>query len=62
MVKDSIPDDVTEFYNLPNPSSCSMGPEVYSASNRNEHQIEFLGSKAQPACKSDVTAIYEPIV
>jgi hypothetical protein len=46
-----------------NPSSCTMTIGVYSASNRNEYQKIFLGSKARPACKADnITGIYEPIV
>jgi hypothetical protein len=44
----------------------ALGPGVYSASNRNEHQkqkIMFLGSKARPVRKTDnLTAICEPIV
>jgi hypothetical protein len=41
-----------------------MGPEVYSASNRNEYQIQkyrmFVGNKARPVDGADsLTAIYE---
>jgi hypothetical protein len=40
-----------------------MGLGVYSASNRNEYQNMFLGSRARPKRKADnLTAIYEPIV
>jgi hypothetical protein len=36
---------------------------VGSASNRNEYQKMFLGSKARPASKSDnLTVIIEPVV
>jgi hypothetical protein len=53
----------SECLNLPNPS----GPQVYSASNRNEYQnIKvklFLGSKVRRVRKADnLTAIYEPTV
>jgi hypothetical protein len=42
-VSGSIPDKVTEFLNLPNPSSRNIGPEVHSASNRNEYQEPSWG-------------------
>jgi hypothetical protein len=38
-------------------------PGVDSASNRNEYQESSWGVKGgQPACKADLTAIYELIV
>jgi hypothetical protein len=45
----------------------ALGPEVYSASNRNEYYSNkkrmFLGRRAQPVYKADnLTAICEPIV
>jgi hypothetical protein len=42
------------------PAALDLG--IYSASNRNENQITFLGSKARPARKADnLATIYEPI-
>jgi hypothetical protein len=44
----------------------SLGPEIYSATNRTEDQeqkIMFLGSKARTVRRADkLTAIYETIV
>jgi hypothetical protein len=41
----------------------TLGPRVYLASNRNEYQKVFLGSRAHPVRKTDnLTAICEPIV
>jgi hypothetical protein len=45
----------------------ALGPEVHSASNRNEYQkhknIMFLGSRARPVRKAgNLSAICEPIV
>jgi hypothetical protein len=45
----------------------ALGPEVYSASNRNEHRKHkkemFLGSKVRPVRGAhNLTAIHEPIV
>jgi hypothetical protein len=36
----SRPDEVNDFFSLPNPSdrTTALGPGVYSASNRNEYQ------------------------
>jgi hypothetical protein len=46
--------------------TASLGPGVYSVSNRNEYQKQnkkFLGSKERPVTKADnLTAICEPIV
>jgi hypothetical protein len=46
--------------------SAALGPEVHSASNRNEYQqqkIMFLESRARPVRKVDnLTGICEPIV
>jgi hypothetical protein len=42
-----------------------LGPEFYSASNRNEYQKKkkmFLGSRAWQARKADLTVIFEPPV
>jgi hypothetical protein len=40
-VTGSIPDEVTECFNLPDPSSCTYGPGVDTASNRTEYQGFF---------------------
>jgi hypothetical protein len=42
-VAGSIPEEVTEFCNLSNPSSRTIDPGVDSASNRNEYQEYFWG-------------------
>jgi hypothetical protein len=40
----------------------TLGPEVHSASNRNQHRIMFVGSRARPVHRADnFAAIYEPI-
>jgi hypothetical protein len=44
-----ILEEVTGFFNLPNPSSRTMGPGVNSASNRNEYQESSWGWKAAGA-------------
>jgi hypothetical protein len=59
---DSIPDEVTEFFNWPNPSSRTMAlgstQPLTEMSTRNLH-----GGKGRPARKADnLTAICEPIV
>jgi hypothetical protein len=60
-VAGSIPDEVI-FLNLLNPSG-STRPWVYSASNRNEKIIMFLGSKVRRVRRADnLTTICEPIV
>jgi hypothetical protein len=55
------------FFNLANFSSRTIGPEVYSAFNRNEYKKQkrkmFLASKAWPEREADnLTTICEPIV
>jgi hypothetical protein len=40
----------------------ALSPGDYSASNRNEHQKMFLGSRARPVRRAGLTAICEPIV
>jgi hypothetical protein len=61
----SRPDEVTEFFDLPNPSSCTR-PWGFSASYRNEYQKQtnnVSGGKMQLAHKADnLAAICEPIV
>jgi hypothetical protein len=57
-----IPDEITGFFNWPNPSSRTMAlgstETLTEMSTRN-----LLGGKERPARKSDnLTAIYEPIV
>jgi hypothetical protein len=60
------PDGVIDFFFLIYPIlQAALGPGVYSAYNRNEHQQQnekFLGSRAQPVGKADkLTTICEPI-
>jgi hypothetical protein len=58
----SIPDEVIEFFNLPNPSSRTMG--LGSTQPLSEMSTRNLpGRKGQPARKVDnFTDICEPIV
>jgi hypothetical protein len=45
------------------PDDAMLGPGAYSASNRNEYQETFLGSRVRPAHNTDnPIAICEPIV
>jgi hypothetical protein len=44
-VASSSPDEVIEFFDVSNPSSCTMVHEVYLATNRNEYQKIFLRLK-----------------
>jgi hypothetical protein len=57
---ESIPDEVIGFFNLPNPSSRTMGLEsiqpLTEMSTRN-----LPGGKGWPARKADLTANCEPI-
>jgi hypothetical protein len=61
-VAGSIPDEVIEFFNWPNPSSsimalCSTQPLTEMSS------MNLPGGIGWPACKADnLTAICEPIV
>jgi hypothetical protein len=56
-------DEVIEFFQFTLSFQPQYGPGVYSASNRNECQKMFLGSRARPARKADnLIAICEPIV
>jgi hypothetical protein len=64
-VAGSNTDEVIGFLSIDLILPAALGPEVYSASNRNEYQElnNFLGSKPWPARKADnLTAISEPIV
>jgi hypothetical protein len=59
----SIPYEVIDLFSIYLILPAALGPEVYSASNRNEHHKMFLESKALQAHKADnLTAICEPIV
>jgi hypothetical protein len=62
MVADSIADEVTRFFNLPNPSSLTMA--LGSTHPLTEMSTRNLpGDKGRPVRKADnLTAIYEPIV
>jgi hypothetical protein len=58
----SIPDEVIEFFNWPNPSSRTMAlgstQPLIEMSTRN-----LPGGKGRPACKADnLTALCEPTV
>jgi hypothetical protein len=54
------PNEVIEFFNLPNPSSCTMALRL---THRNEYQKMFLGSRVQLVSKADnLTAICERVV
>jgi hypothetical protein len=56
------PDEVIEFFNLSNSSSCTMALLVDSASSRNEYQETSWG-KGRPVHKADnLTTICELIV
>jgi uncharacterized Fe-S radical SAM superfamily protein PflX len=59
-VAGSSPDEV-DFFNLPNPSSCTMGPGVDSVSNRNEYQKSSCGVKggAKGCYRDSFTFLYE---
>jgi hypothetical protein len=58
----SIPDEVIEFLNCPNPSSHTVVLGVYLASNRNEYQEPSWG-KGWPACTADsLLTIFDVIV
>jgi hypothetical protein len=56
-----VPDEV-DFFNLPNPSSCTMAPE--STQRLTEMSTRNLpGGKKWPACRADnLAAICEPNV
>jgi len=45
----NVPDGVFGIFHWHNPSGRTMGPAVYSASNRNEYQEYFLGAKVAGA-------------
>jgi hypothetical protein len=53
MVAGSIPNEVNEFFQFTYSFQLHYDPGVDSASNRNEYQKMFLGSKAWLACKAD---------
>jgi hypothetical protein len=54
------PNEVTDLFSISNSSNC---PRVNSASNRDEYQKMFLGSRVQTTCKANnLTAICEPHV
>jgi hypothetical protein len=58
-------DEVNGFFSIYLILPATLGPEVYSASNRNEYQkqIMFLGSRARLMCRADnLTAICKLIV
>jgi hypothetical protein len=59
---DSIPDEIIGFFNLPNPSSCTIA--LGSTQRVTEMSIKNLpGGKGRPERKADnLTAICEPIV
>jgi hypothetical protein len=58
----SSPDEV-DFFNLPNPSSRTVGRRVDSASNRNKYQESSWGGIGRPVPKADnLTVTSEPIV
>jgi hypothetical protein len=57
-VAGSIPDEVTGFFNLPNPSSLTMTQPLTEMGTSN-----LSADKGRPAPKADnLTAICEPIV
>jgi hypothetical protein len=58
----SSPDEVIEFFQFKWSFQPLYGPGFDSASNRNKYQKMFLGSRARPVRKADVTATCEPIV
>jgi hypothetical protein len=58
----SVPDDVTKFFNLPNPSSRTMALESTQPLTETSTRNLFRG-KERPARKADnLAAICEPIV
>jgi hypothetical protein len=61
-----IPDEVIDFFSIYLILPAALGPGVYSASNINQYQKQkkkvFLGSRALPVRKADLTAICEPII
>jgi hypothetical protein len=59
----SIPDEITGFFNLPNPSSRTMAlGSTHPLTEMNTRNLPG-GGKGQPARKDDnLTAIYEPTV
>jgi hypothetical protein len=65
-VAGSRPNEMNEFSSIYLILLAAVGPEVFSASNRNECQkqkIIFLVSKVRPVRRDDnLTAIYEPFV
>jgi hypothetical protein len=59
----SSSEEVIEFFQFSKSFQPHYGPGVDSASNRNEYQKMFIGSKEWPARKADdFAAIYEQIV
>jgi hypothetical protein len=62
-VAGSSPDEVTEFVSIYLILPAALVPGVDSASNKNEYQTMFLGSRAHPARRADnLTAICELFV
>jgi hypothetical protein len=59
----SSPDEVIQFCSVYLILEAALGSGVHSASNTNEYQKNYLGSKVQPERKADnITAISERIV
>jgi hypothetical protein len=58
----SSPDMSNDFFQFTYSFQSHYGPRVDSASNKNEYQKIFLGSKARPAGKANnLTAISNPV-
>jgi hypothetical protein len=55
-------DEVIEYFQFFLPFEPHYGPGVDSASNRNEYQQVFLGSRTRSARKSDLIAVCKPAV
>jgi hypothetical protein len=60
----SRPNEVNEFFNLPNPSGRTRpwGLLGQTEMNTRNRKIMFLGSRARPVRKANITAICEPPV
>jgi hypothetical protein len=58
----SSPEEIIEFFQFNYSLQPLYGSGFDSASNWNENQKMFLGRRARPASKADVTATYELIV
>jgi hypothetical protein len=64
-VAGSTPGEAIYFFSIYQILPAALGPVIYSASNRNEHQKQkkFLRSRTRPVRTADnLTTICEPIV